>query len=559
MSFGDKLNIYIDEIGCTAKELSDSSGISTSVISRYRNGERIPKLNSKQFNQLVLGLSILSNKDINIIKEDLEATLGKSSIDFNIFISNLNIIINTLNINVSDLSKYMGFDSSYLSKIRNGLRIPQHIDDFVNAIIKYIVDNYNDSRSIELINSLLNCEINSSEDYFYCLENWFNNKSISNDNGIQSFLVKLDKFELNEYIKSIKFDKLKVPTLPVQIPKSKTYYGLDGFKKSQIDVLKSIVLSKSMEDVFFYSNMSIMEASKDKEFTKKFMIGLALMLKKGLHLNMIHDLDRPWKELMLGLEGWIPLYMTGQINPYYFSDNSNLLYSQIECVGGTASLSGSAMSNNIKQSKYYVTNKKEEVNYYRDNAMVLLKKANVLMDIYTADKKELFYELLNKKISGDIRNIYYNLPIYTINNKLLNKILDRNNVSDKDKKMIINYVEKERKMIKRNLMNNKIVDEISIISRGEFDNVSLSLSGVFYDKKILYNFDDYLEHIELMKEFSKKNNNYNYKIINNSVFKNINIHILKNKRVIISKENEPSIHFVIYHPKLISAIERFKY
>ena len=72
MSFGDKLNIYIDEIGCTAKELSDSSGISTSVISRYRNGERIPKLNSKQFNQLVLGLSILSNKDINIIKEDLE-------------------------------------------------------------------------------------------------------------------------------------------------------------------------------------------------------------------------------------------------------------------------------------------------------------------------------------------------------------------------------------------------------------------------------------------------------------------------------------------------------
>ena len=559
MSFGDKLNIYIDEIGCTAKELSDSSGISTSVISRYRNGERIPKLNSKQFNQLVLGLSILSNKDINILKEDLEATLGKSSIDFNIFISNLNIIINTLNINVSDLSKYMGFDSSYLSKIRNGLRIPQHIDDFVNAIIKYIVDNYNDSRSIELINSLLNCEINSSEDYFYCLENWFNNKSISNDNGIQSFLVKLDKFELNEYIKSIKFDKLKVPTLPVQIPKSKTYYGLDGFKKSQIDVLKSIVLSKSMEDVFFYSNMSIMEASKDKEFTKKFMIGLALMLKKGLHLNMIHDLDRPWKELMLGLEGWIPLYMTGQINPYYFSDNSNLLYSQIECVGGTASLSGSAMSNNIKQSKYYVTNKKEEVNYYRDNAMVLLKKANVLMDIYTADKKELFYELLNKKISGDIRNIYYNLPIYTINNKLLNKILDRNNVSDKDKKMIINYVEKERKMIKRNLMNNKIVDEISIISRGEFDNVSLSLSGVFYDKKILYNFDDYLEHIELMKEFSKKNNNYNYKIINNSVFKNINIHILKNKRVIISKENEPSIHFVIYHPKLISAIERFKY
>ena len=116
----------------------------------------------------------------------------------------------------------------------------------------------------------------------------------------------------------------------------------------------------------------------------------ALMLKKGLHLNIIHDLDRPWKELMLGLEGWIPLYMTGQINPYYFKDNYNLLYSQIECVGGTTALSGSSMSNNIKQSKYYVTNKKEEVNYYRENAKLLLKRANILMDIYTSSRKEIF-------------------------------------------------------------------------------------------------------------------------------------------------------------------------
>ena len=43
--------------------------------------------------------------------------------------------------------------------------------------------------------------------------------------------------------------------------------------------------------------------------------GLAAILKKGLRLNMVHVLNRPYAEMMLGLESWIPLYMTGQIAP----------------------------------------------------------------------------------------------------------------------------------------------------------------------------------------------------------------------------------------------------
>ena len=38
---------------------------------------------------------------------------------------------------------------------------------------------------------------------------------------------------------------------------------------------------------------------------------MAMMLKKGLHLNQIHNLDRSFEDMMLGLESWIPMYMTG--------------------------------------------------------------------------------------------------------------------------------------------------------------------------------------------------------------------------------------------------------
>ena len=148
------------------------------------------------------------------------------------------------------------------------------------------------------------------------------------------------------------------------------------------------------------------------------------------------------------------------------------------------------------------------------------------------------------------------MPIYTISDKLLNKILDYNKVNKKDKLIIIDYVNKEKERINNILKNNTVLEEINIINKTEFKNVSLSLSNIFYNKKIYYKYEDYLEHLNLTKKYNNKN--YSYILNKDVVFKNINIYIIKDKQVIISKENDPAIHFVIYNKKLINAIDNFK-
>ena len=96
----------------------------------------------------------------------------------------------------------------------------------------------------------------------------------------QIFLDKLNEFDLNEYIKAIHFDELKVPTLPFQLPKSKSYFGLKNMMQSELDFLKATVLSKSMEQVIMYSDMPMESMAKDADFPKKWMFGMAMMLKK---------------------------------------------------------------------------------------------------------------------------------------------------------------------------------------------------------------------------------------------------------------------------------------
>ena len=533
MNFNTKLNYYMELIDCTATELSNASSISTSVICRYRKGDRIPKYQSKQFESIVKGLyTIASKKNIpNLpykkIYQDLELCLNNGNIQPDIFRKNFNFLINTLHINVSDLSRYIGFDSSYLSKIKSGSRTPSNLEHFSNAIIKYITENSQNTSSKKEIASLIGINeesLNKKEDYYQILKQWINSKdSKKEDTGIQSFLTKLDEFDLNDYIKSTNFNKIKLPTSPIQLPKSKFYYGIEGFKKSQLDLLKSIILSKSNDNVFFYSNMSMIEGSQDKEFTKKFIIGIALMLKKGIHLHIIHDLERPWKELMLGLEGWIPIYMTGQISPYYFKDNSNLLFQTIDCTSGTTCLSGRTISNHIDLGTFYVTNKKNEVELAKKKMKLLIKKALPLMNIYTEKRKKEFEEILIKQtnLTNKRKNIYYNLPIYTISYNLLEKILNRNNITPKDKSLIIKYVTKEKKRIKKILEQNIIIDEFDIANKTNWqDKIHfLSLSNIFYQKKIYYTYEEYKEHIKNLQTFEKKYSNYYYQNKSKTTFK----------------------------------------
>ena len=571
MKFSEQLNLYIEAIDCSAKELANESHISEAVISRYRKDERIPKYKSKQLEALIKGLVKIANdkniKDLNenIIRTNLEKTIENEKIDFETFRNNLNIIINTLNINVADAARYIGYDASYLSKIKSGTRRPQNLSDFATAMCKYIVYNYNDSLSKEKVANLLNIDINkldNDNNYSILLNKWMANNTFKEERLIDNFLIKLDEFDLNEYIKAIKFDKIKVLSLPLELPKNKTYYGLKGFKDAQIDALKAIVLSKSKEDIFFYSNMSMIEASKDLDFTKNFMIGLAFILKKGLNLNMVHNLDRPFKELLLGLEGWIPLYMTGQITPYYFKNNSNIIFSQIKCIGGSVALSGEAITGNIESAKLYLTKKQEDVKIYKDNAKVLLKKASPLMNIYTSINKDEFDKHLKQtsNLDGMRRNILTTLPNYVLNAAFIKKILSKNKIDSNLEKIIIKKINEEKQNVMKILENNKIIDEITILSKDEFNNSNyhLSLSNQFLDLNVKYTYEDYLEHLKMLDQFKSNNKNYSYKNNSKNIFNNINIYILENKQVIISKEKSPTIHFVIYHSTLVDAIAHFE-
>lgn len=569
MNFCEQLNDYIKQIGCSSQELVTASGLTTSVISRYRRGDRNPNIRSKQLEQLVDGLYKLSNlKELNITRDEIYITLSNTlndiSIDFEQLNKNFNELITTLNVNMAELSRSSTYDSSLLSKIRTGNRNPAKPKEFIETVCNFIVKKYkteDDKKAVALLIGSTLEELKDSSNYYNKLLNWFSTNSIPSHNYINDFLSNLDNFNLSEYIKAIHFDEIKVPVVPFYRAFSKTYYGIEEMKKGELDFFKATVLSKNNDSIFMCSDMPMEDMAQDIEFGKKWMYAIAIMLKKGLHLNIIHNLDRPFNEMMLGLESWLPIYMTGQISPYFLKKSQDNIYCHFNYVSGTVALFGECINGYHDKGKYTLTTNKTDISYYKTKAECLLRKATPLMEIYKEDSKNAYNAFLasSVRIKANRRRILSSLPIHTISDDLLLRILKHNNISDEEIERIKKAVDMQKNILKETIENNIVKDEFSNLSLEEFETspLSLFLADNFYEKKIYYTYEEYQEHLNLTKKYEKNNNNYKLSINNNTTFKNIQILIFEKNFVMISKANSPSIHFVIHHPKLRNAIENF--
>ncbi len=572
MKFSEKLNDYIKQLSCTGKDICNLSGISAASFSRYRNGERVPELGTKPFEDLCCALAQISAQkgELQITADSVKKAFVSCddfvSTDKELLRKNFNTLLSALNVNLTQLCQYTNYDASAVFRIRNGSRKPGDAERFASAVASFVTRTMQMPSEIAAVAELIGCDIDEIYDMsvrYAKIKSWLLKQPVqkAEDNSVSKFLSKLDDFDLNEYIKVIKFDELKVPSVPFQIPSSKTYFGIKEMMESELDFLKSTVLSKSSAPVIMYSDMPMKEMAKDPEFPKKWMFGMAMMLKKGLHLHQIHNLDRSFDEMMLGLESWIPMYMTGQISPYYFKNAPNDVFLHFLKVSGIAALSGEAVAGYHADGKYYLTKVKREVEYYRKRAEEMLKNAYPLMEIYRSERKNELnaFLLADTKTAGKRRSILSSLPLYTISDELLNRILTRNNINAELKEKITEYAKTQRKRIKIILENERIEDEIPDFVQENFTKSPpmLELSGIFCEEDIPYNEEEYTAHLKESMAFAEQNPNYTLKCSTAHAFNNLKIIIHEGQWVMVSKGKTPAIHFVIRHPKLRSAIECF--
>lgn len=576
MDFEILLNELCKELSCSQKKLAEASGLSTSVISRYMSGERVPSAGSEQIQSLARGFEKLakdtqktssSNKYYydNLISL-LEEPLQKKEHDFESFVAHFNLIIESLDINMKSLANDTSYDISYLYRVRSGERHPVELEHFCNIIADYIAKNFSTPSGLEKAAAFLGCEKNMLQDsitFQKRILEFLNSEATvekPKNTHINSFLMKIDEFNLDEFIRVIHFDELKIPTLPAHFPTTKTYYGLENMRKAELDFFKITATSKSSEPIFMCSDMPMTEMADDMAFNKKWMFAIAASIKKGYHINIIHDVERPFEELLLGFEAWIPIYMTGQVSPYHFPRYKNTTFRQLNYCSGVAALHGECIEGFHGDGKYYLTNNKTELAYYKKKCKNILANAKPLMDIYDKTRISEYSKFVeaSAKYKRDQCIILSSLPLYTIPEKLLMNMIKDLDVGKQAS--ILQARKLELDSTDQLLATNHITAKLMEMTKEEFAKhpMRLFLAGAFVSDNIEYTYEQYQEHLASTKDFEKSHNNYTIEYVEQVPFRNIQVQIVKGHTVIVSKIKAPTIHFVIQYPTMVRAFENFQ-
>ena len=166
---------------------------------------------------------------------------------------------------------------------------------------------------------------------------------------------------------------------------------------------------------------------------------------------------------------------------------------------------------------------------------------------------------MDSTYSGKRKRILCSLPFHTISEDLLLRILKHNNISEVDTKKILLRLKKNKELVEKILEQNIFEDIVPEISKESFENspACLSIIDTFIDTKIYYTYEEYLEHLNLLKEYENNHKNYIFKTDVNLTFKNIQITICENKWAMFSKNTHPVIHFYTTHPTLCESLENF--
>ena len=587
MRFCEQLNEYITRLDCRGKELAEAAGLSAPSLSRYRIGERTPGRDSAVLTALSDALAdmakakALPDMDADTLYSAFLQCDEYAGTDRKMLRENFTLIevmglsagTNLSGGTVPDADKSVVILTQGLNKIieineedlfaivEPGVVTAQ----FAAAVASYVSREMDGHAQREVAAALLGCVAEDLGDRaVYCrrVQDWLLGSHAPREDSVSRFLTKLDEFDLNAYIRSVHFDELKVPVAPFQLPTSRSYSGLRQMMDSELDFMKAAVLSRSTEPVFMYSDMPMTEMAQDPEFPKKWMFGMALLLKKGLRLQIIHNIDRNLPEMMLGLESFIPMYMTGQIEPYYFKSPQGGVFLHFLRVSGTAALTGEAVSGHHSEGRYYLTNNRTEVAYYRRRADALLENAKPLMEIYRADGASRLnaFLLADSRTPGRRRCVLSAPPLYTADPAFLAAVLQRHDVPAPDQERILAHAKSRREQAETILRDNEMVLALPRLTEEAFERypMSLPLSGSFYERDIPYTYQEYLEHIDQTEQFAAVHPRCRLELTADSTFRNLQIVMHEGRWAMVSKEKSPAIHFVIRHVKLRSAIESFE-
>jgi hypothetical protein len=237
----------------------------------------------------------------------------------------LDYIMKLTNTKNSDLAKALNFDPSYVSRMRSGKRgLPNH-HPFVEPAARFFARRVTEDYQKKSLSAAILDGKEWPEDLDVArivIGAWFNDDSPSYNDTITRFLERMSKTDTLDpaaaYGEPTAADLMAgfIPGAgePAEVD---FFYGLEGKRDAVFRLLEELVNAGGPSTLLMHTDENMDWLSESKYYSSRWSSLLAHFLNQGGKIIIIHTIYRNLSDMLSAIERWMPLYLTGKVEPWY--------------------------------------------------------------------------------------------------------------------------------------------------------------------------------------------------------------------------------------------------
>ncbi len=474
-----------------------------------------------------------------------------------LFYQKLDFLMNITKTTNSSLSMQISLDASHISRLRRGQRrlVPnaEYIEKMAAYFVRQCVEEYQKSALLEILKrpaALFDDPAKAVEQLYLWLLADEKNESAS----VAGFLNGLNIVPSGSFKNNSK--NYTIADIPETIPGISLYYGREGKREAVIRFLSIVVKIKKPGYIFLYSDESMDWMTQDSAFQLKWMELLYKVISRGNRIKIIHTVSRNLDEMLEALSKWIPLYMTGAIEPYYYPKKRDGIFRRTMFI---APEKAAVSSNSFDSMSDKVTNilftEEKAIESMAEEFNCYLSLCKPLMRIFSDKDRNEYLRTLDE-FEKEIENTILKterLSLLTMPDHIFGSMLKRADVQRTNDLMDYFHIRKEKFLAEIRIKKfNEIIklDEVIDICDG---SVPIGYTGIPELFGVKYRPDEYRDHLSNIINLLNIYDNYNVVINRGVTVNNYRVYAKEDLGAIVEKTTEPHAIFALNEVNMTAA------
>lgn len=479
------------------------------------------------------------------------------------FYEKLDFLMNITNSSNSALGQKVKLDPSHISRLRRGKRNALKDETVLSAMADFFARHCTSDYQYKALTDIIGINITKfdNSELPILIAKWLTSKKKDEVKAVGGFLNGLNEinanFKIPERLPNILNQKNGTAILPND--EISAHYGVEGKRQAAEYFLMEVIAQSTPQTLLLYSDEATDWMTTDREFAAKWAQLMIGVLSKGNKIIIIHTVSRDLDEMLSAIFQWLPLYMTGLIEPYYYPKKRDGVFKSTLFISpGVCAVVSSSIGSSIEHAVNLLIRNSYAIDAYTEEFNLYLSQCKLLMQIFTERNKESYLLTLQEFEKEKSNSIVQteSLSLLTMPEKVSLSIMSRIEV---EISRLSEYHRQRGKVFEKNLHTNTFCEIVTLFDLDTIKSgkIKVSFSDMMNGGSVYYTVEEYTEHLEHLVHLLKTCENFHIKLIARMPESNYMVYAKEDLGVIVAKTSAPPVVIAINETNLTAAFWDF--